>query len=96
MAETLSQASIDARTQMLTELAADGTFQGYEHHPEEIGWVVAGLARVAARPKVEYVATPDDVVAVAEYVAYKLGFEDFTEAGVHARQYFSHPTPVAS
>ena len=89
MAESLSETSQYAREQMVRELAADAVFQTYEHDVDEIAQVVAGLAYTAAMPEVEYVATPEDVGAVAELVAFSLGLQNYQEAGASAQAQFS-------
>lgn len=85
MAEQLSPESQFARQQMVDELASDQVFQAYQHSTEEIARVVAGLAHAAAMPTIEYEATPDDVAAVAELVAFSLGLDDYQVAGANAK-----------
>lgn len=88
MTDLLSSSSVLARERMIAELAADETFRAYPHDPTEIAQVVAGLALAARDTRLEYLATPDDVTAVAELVAFHLGVVDFVEAGVLARESF--------
>jgi len=69
--------SLLVREKMVRELAMDNQWIGYEHNPDEIARVVAGLAGAARIPPVEYVAEPHDVAAVAGLVAFHLGVSDF-------------------